>query len=826
MNEMVGAERLVVLLEARISEFEKRMRQAEGSGTRSYQNLRRGSRSATRQMEQDMARAAGSIDRTLKGITGSIGSFGSFGKGLAGGLLGGLAAGGVAGIANGTRQMVKGLAEIGNEAKRAGISAQAFQEWKFVAEQNRIGVDALVDGFKELSLRADEFITTGVGPAAEAFTRLGFRAQDLKAKLKDPSALMVEILGKLEGFDKAAQIRIADEIFGGTGGERFVELLGQGQGALQDTIRRAHEAGAVIDSELIARADELDRKFNELSATIAGFAKRVSVAVAEAAVDFADLRERIETVFPDEDMARAAFGDELYDVLGRNRTLVDENAAAIRELDQEYAGLAEATAQMVPALQEAGADLEFIGQTDAGLALRDAALEMEGLVNAFRDGDITGDEFRARLAEVEAGARDAFDTLEAGDRIQFSGVMDRLSRLGGVIAGVTALARNLVAALSAAAGVDSASKAGDTLRQRHAAEAASMQSLDAMREANERFTESETARNSATTESLRLAREKEAVLKRARDAGATLTDAEATGLATAAIAGEEARSATDRVGRGGGKGGRGGKGGGREKLDEFERDAQSIRERTEALRIEAQVMAEVAAAGAGYGDAMEYAREKAALLHAAQQAGKQITPELAAEVDRLAQEYVTAGMNAEEAAEKLDRIKQQSERGKAALEDMFGSIIDGSMSAKDAVLHLIAELAKVQMMNGIMGLFGKTGVGGFLGGLLTPSYDGGGYTGNSPRTGGIDGKGGFLAVMHPRERVHDETKGQRPASPAIPTQQSVHVIVGVDPNNGNLQAYVDHRADRVARSRIAAYDEQVLPRSLPRASQYSNERRG
>lgn len=39
------------------------------------------------------------------------------------------------------------------------------------------------------------------------------------------------------------------------------------------------------------------------------------------------------------------------------------------------------------------------------------------------------------------------------------------------------------------------------------------------------------------------------------------------------------------------------------------------------------------------------------------------------------------------------------------------------------------------------------------------SWDGGGYTGNGARSGGVDGKGGFLAVMHPRETVIDHTKG-------------------------------------------------------------------
>jgi lambda family phage tail tape measure protein len=39
------------------------------------------------------------------------------------------------------------------------------------------------------------------------------------------------------------------------------------------------------------------------------------------------------------------------------------------------------------------------------------------------------------------------------------------------------------------------------------------------------------------------------------------------------------------------------------------------------------------------------------------------------------------------------------------------------------------------------------------------SFAGGGYTGNGPRSGGLDGQGGFLAIMHPRETVTDHTRG-------------------------------------------------------------------
>tara|TARA_R100001224_G_scaffold75720_1_gene46717 strand:+ start:312 stop:2039 length:1728 start_codon:yes stop_codon:yes gene_type:complete len=40
------------------------------------------------------------------------------------------------------------------------------------------------------------------------------------------------------------------------------------------------------------------------------------------------------------------------------------------------------------------------------------------------------------------------------------------------------------------------------------------------------------------------------------------------------------------------------------------------------------------------------------------------------------------------------------------------------------------------------------------------SAEGGGYTGMGVRAGGIDGRGGFPAILHPRETVIDHTKGQ------------------------------------------------------------------
>ena len=40
-----------------------------------------------------------------------------------------------------------------------------------------------------------------------------------------------------------------------------------------------------------------------------------------------------------------------------------------------------------------------------------------------------------------------------------------------------------------------------------------------------------------------------------------------------------------------------------------------------------------------------------------------------------------------------------------------------------------------------------------------PSFEGGGFTGSGARSGGMDGRGGFLAMLHPNETIIDNTRG-------------------------------------------------------------------
>ncbi len=60
-----------------------------------------------------------------------------------------------------------------------------------------------------------------------------------------------------------------------------------------------------------------------------------------------------------------------------------------------------------------------------------------------------------------------------------------------------------------------------------------------------------------------------------------------------------------------------------------------------------------------------------------------------------------------------------------------------------------------------------------LGKIKLPTNEGGGFTGFGNRTGGLDGRGGFPAILHPNETVIDHTKGQQMAQQPVNVNFSI-----------------------------------------------------
>ncbi|MBU2936980.1 MULTISPECIES: hypothetical protein [Pacificibacter] len=134
----------------------------------------------------------------------------------------------------------------------------------------------------------------------------------------------------------------------------------------------------------------------------------------------------------------------------------------------------------------------------------------------------------------------------------------------------------------------------------------------------------------------------------------------------------------------------------------------------------------------------------------------------------------SSGTGATDAISKVEKLTDKIDATRDAWRGAFSEAVFGAKSVGDAIGGLLQKMASAKFDEAFNSLWsvgqsalgnsqsGSGGLGKFLGGLL--SFDGGGLTPSGSRMGGLDGKGGFLAMMHPNEGVIDFTKGQSVAS--------------------------------------------------------------
>lgn len=140
-----------------------------------------------------------------------------------------------------------------------------------------------------------------------------------------------------------------------------------------------------------------------------------------------------------------------------------------------------------------------------------------------------------------------------------------------------------------------------------------------------------------------------------------------------------------------------------------------------------------------------------------------------------------------------DGLVGVTENAMANFTDSFYDAISGAKNFKDAfkdmARSIVEDLSKMliqyyitqQIFGAIVSMFPG---GGTTSTSTTPaptnsygvSMEGGGFTGYGARTGGVDGRGGFPAILHPNETVIDHTMG---GQAGVTIVQNINVTTGV-----------------------------------------------
>lgn len=209
-----------------------------------------------------------------------------------------------------------------------------------------------------------------------------------------------------------------------------------------------------------------------------------------------------------------------------------------------------------------------------------------------------------------------------------------------------------------------------------------------------------------------------------------------------------------------GKGGGGGGGSGAEKQSRFDRDLEAIGRRTEALRLEAEMV------GKGR---MEVERSKIALTleQAAKRDGLTVTDEMRVKIDQAAQGYANAKLKVEDLKTAMDGVRDAQKFFAQEITDGFVDMIIEGKSATEVIQGLAKALLKAALQAAFMGsgplagLFGTAGANGAMGGIFGMLAKGifgfadGGYTGRGGRLepAGIVHRGEFVMSKAATNRI-------------------------------------------------------------------------
>lgn len=244
-----------------------------------------------------------------------------------------------------------------------------------------------------------------------------------------------------------------------------------------------------------------------------------------------------------------------------------------------------------------------------------------------------------------------------------------------------------------------------------------------------------------------------------------------------------------------------------------------------------------------YGFALEKARIEQQLLSEAQAAGLTMTPELAASIGQLAENYARASAATDQLKASQQKAAESAREFAALGKDLIGGFVSDLRAGKSAAEALAGALDKVidKLLDSALdsifsgGLFGGGGGGGGKGGLL-----GGFLIPGILHKGGVAGSDGYghgravsPSVFNGAKRYHKGgiaglQPGEVPAilkrgEPVLPVgtkfgggTSAVQVDVGVTVDDaGRLQAYVKNVSEQTVASAspriVSAASQQVVP---------------
>ena len=165
----------------------------------------------------------------------------------------------------------------------------------------------------------------------------------------------------------------------------------------------------------------------------------------------------------------------------------------------------------------------------------------------------------------------------------------------------------------------------------------------------------------------------------------------------------------------------------------------------------------------------------------------------------------------------LDEVQfEKLHQGIDSISDAIGGAIARGEDLGDAFRGVLQQMAADILSSGIRDLLTNmldvgsgSGGGGFLGSLFGGllSFEGGGDTPSGPRSGGLDGRGGFPAILHPNETVIDKTTAGGMARQEVVVRVEPEIVTIGD--DGQMMIRIQTVARNTTATGLREYDRNL-----------------
>jgi hypothetical protein len=234
------------------------------------------------QFQKDLDNAAGIADKSARKIEDRFAKMNLGGSidGLIGKLRAVVAGGAIGELVSQVVDLNEQVAQIGNSAARVGLSTDEFQTLRYAIVETGGSVES-ADQFMNMFARSIGLAATGQGNLYNFLKVNNVALRDQNGQLLPTNTLLAKYADLVKNTKSPQdQLNEAMMVGGRMAGPALVAVLKEGSAGLAEFGVQAHDAGVILDKDLIAQAQRTAEEFSKLKMQSTAAMESLAVAIA------------------------------------------------------------------------------------------------------------------------------------------------------------------------------------------------------------------------------------------------------------------------------------------------------------------------------------------------------------------------------------------------------------------------------------------------------------------------------------------------------------------------------------------------------------------